>query len=141
MEYKSKKVLEKDQKLAHRIKLKKRLEKAKLKLSSSAATTLNDNYINIEEDENCVSGKKIQKKHEERKPDPAKKALEKAKQIQLQKEQAEFERKLHEKKRQKQIIATKKRRKGEKDLLFKKTKRGQPILSNQISHLLSKISK
>lgn len=132
---KEKKVFEREQKIAHRIKLKKRLEKAKHKLN------INVSKQDVQNDELVVTRNVKEVKHEVKKPDPAKKALEKAKQIQLAKEQAEFERKLKEKQRQKQFLETKKRRKDEKGLLFKKTKRGQPVLSNQIGHLLGKISK
>lgn len=116
---------EKDLKIAHKIKLKKRLEKANSKVSRDSR--------HFEEFESRKQG------HNEIKPNPAKKALEKAKQIGLQNEQAQFEKDLKEKERQRQIIECKKKRRLEKGLLFKKNKNGQPNLSNQINHLLSKL--
>ena len=154
---------EKKQKVAHRIKLKKSLEKAKLKVGNDVFAypeeqvedkrdemkddKRDDKKVQVKEDDKREEKgedkrkQQQQRQHHSHKPDPARKALEKAKQVHLQREQAEFERGLKEKQRQKQIKETHKRRRQEKATLFKRTKRGQPVLSNQIAHLLGKIDK
>jgi hypothetical protein len=121
---------QKQKQIAHKIKLKKRLEKAKSKISPT-------DYIPNEEREEQKSAHS----HQLTKPNPAKRHLEKAKKENFRKDQEEFERQIMEKRRQQKISEGKNRRRREKHLLYKKTTKGQPLLSHQITHLLSKIQK
>jgi hypothetical protein len=125
---KEERIDQKQKQIAHKIKLKKRLEKAKAKISPA-------DYTNNEEREEQKST------HQLTKPNPAKRHLEKAKQENFRKDQEEFERLIMEKRRQQKISEGKNRRRREKHLLYKKTTKVQPLLSQQITHLLSKIQK
>jgi hypothetical protein len=129
---KEERIEQKTKQIAHRIKLKKRLEKAKTKDS------LKDHYPLSKNEE---SPKSVPHHHQANKPNPFKKPLEKAQKVNFQKEQAEFERQIMVKRYRQKIFEGKNKRRLDKALLYKKTSRGQPVLSHQITHLLSKIQK
>jgi hypothetical protein len=129
------KKLARERERTHKIRLQKRLAKARkqLGIADQQQECPGQPTQPLRQARDKDSGKRWKK------PDPAKEAKELGRNCQFEREQRQFEQDLERKRRQRQLQECKHRRAQEKKVMYKRNATGQLLLSHQVSHLLTKI--